>query len=164
MHEGRSIVSLLMLSLLLLPVAAQQSPLQHAASHSQTAASLAARRASLRAAIEEEWQYQLRTHPEFATAIGDPRYNDSLDDRSAAAEEHGAQHAREEIRHFAAIDTTSFPEQEALNNALILRQLRDHVESAQFRPWEMPVNQINGVHLDLAMLVTQMPFQTTKDY
>jgi uncharacterized protein (DUF885 family) len=164
MHESRSIVSLLTLSLLLLPAAAQQPPLQGGASHSQTAASLATRRAKLRAAIEQEWQYELRTHPEFATAIGDPRYNDRLEDRSAAAEEQGVRHARDEIRIFTAIDTTGFPEQEALNSALMLRQLREYVESAQFRPWEMPVNQMNGVHLDLAMLVTQTQFRTAKDY
>ena len=118
----------------------------------------------MRTAIEEEWQHQLRTHPEFATAIGDPRYNDLLDDRSAAAAERETQYARDEIRLFSAMDTTGFPKQEVLNKTLMLRQLQDRVESAQFRPWEMPVNQMNGVHLDLATLATQMPFVTEKDY
>ena len=163
MHEARLIISLCMLSLLP-PVAAEQPPSQHTAPKSQTPPSLATRRAKLRTAIEDEWQHQLRTHPEFATAIGDPRYNDLLDDRSAAASEHETQYARDEIRLISAIDTTGFPEQEALNKTLMLRQLRDRVESAQFRPWEMPVNQMNGVHLDLATLATQMPFATEKDY
>lgn len=164
MPEGRPIVSLCMLSLLLLPVAAPQSPPRHARPYSQAATSIATRRAKLREAIEAEWQYQLQTHPEFATAIGDPRFNDRLDDRSAAAEERHARHAREEIRLLAAIDTTGFPEEEALNKVLMLRQMRDRVESARLRPWEMPVNQMNGIHLDLAMLATQMPFLTAKDY
>ena len=51
-----------------------------------------------------------------------------------------------------------------LNKTLMLRQLRDGVESAQFHPWEMPVNQMNGDHLDLAALASQMPFVTVKDY
>jgi uncharacterized protein (DUF885 family) len=150
--------------LLLLPAAAQSSKLELGASHSPAAKSISTRRAELRDAIEKEWQYQLQTHPEFATAIGDPRYNNRLDDRSAAAEEQYAQHARDEIRIFAAIDTTGFSEQETLNKELMLRQLRNRVESAHFRPWEMPVNQMNGVHLDLATLPTQMPFLTAEDY
>jgi uncharacterized protein (DUF885 family) len=160
----RLIVKLCVLSLLLPPVAAQQPPHQHPELNSQVALSLAARRAKLQSAIEEDWQYQLRNHPEFATAIGDYRYNDRLDDRSASAAEKEAQHERHEIQQFSEIDTTGFPEQEALNKVLMLRQLRDRVESAQYRPWEMSVNQMSGVHLDLATLATQMPFETEKDY
>jgi uncharacterized protein (DUF885 family) len=130
----------------------------------QTSAPLAARRAQLRDAIEQEWQYDLKTSPEFATAVGDARYNDQLADRSAEAAERDVQHARASIRLFEAIDTTGFPEQEALNKTLMLRQLRDGLDSAQFRPWEMPVNQMNGDHLDLASLASQMPFSTVKDY
>jgi len=154
-----------MVSLALVPVAAaQQAAPTHDASHSTTTAPLAARQAQLRTAIEQEWQYQLKAYPELATAIGDSRYNDRLDDRSAAAEEQHTRYAREQIRIFEAIDTRGFPEQEALNKALMLRQLRDSVEEAQFRPWEMPVNQMNGDHLDLAALASQMPFLTVKDY
>lgn len=165
MSEARLFVLLYALSLLLLPVAAAQPARSGpGTSHPPSAASLAARRAQLRKAIDEEWQYRLKTHPEFATAIGDPRYNDLLDDRSARAEQKDSQHAREQIRILTAIDTQGFPAQEALNKTLMLGQLRDRVESAQFRPWEMPVTQTSGVHLDLAGLATQMPFRTVKDY
>jgi uncharacterized protein (DUF885 family) len=130
----------------------------------QAPAPLSARRAQLRDAIEQEWQYELKTSPELATAIGDARYNDRLADRSAEAAERDVQHARESIHIFESIDPTGFPEQETLNKTLMLRQLRDGLESAQFHPWEMPVNQMNGDHLDLAALPSQMPFNTVKDY
>lgn len=41
--------------------------------------SLDARRAQLRDAIQAEWEYTLHTEPEFATVIGDNRYNDRLE-------------------------------------------------------------------------------------
>lgn len=165
MSDHRPVVWLVLSSFLLLPVAGAQTSLPHAgASHSAAVASLAARRAQLRQAIEQEWQYDLKTSPEFATAIGDSRTNDRLDDRSAAAAERDIVHARREIRIFAAIDTQGFPEQEVLSKTLMLRQLRDGVEGAQFKPWEMPVNQMNGDHLDLAAMGTEMPFVTVKDY
>ncbi|MGA3046893.1 MAG: DUF885 domain-containing protein [Terracidiphilus sp.] len=149
----RSFAKLSLLSLVLLPVA-----------EAQPGAPLAARRAQLRDAIEREWQYELKTNPELATAIGDSRYNDRLYDRSAEAVERKTQYERDEIRIFEAIDTTGFPERESLDKTLMLRHLRDSVESAQFRWWEMPVDQINGDHLDLAAMSSQMPFDTVKDY
>ncbi len=127
-------------------------------------ASLAARRAQLRAAIDQEWQYELKTNPEFATEIGDNRYNDQLSDYSPAAEQRKVEHAQSEISVFEAIDTTGFPEQEKLNSILMLRQLRQTVEDARFRDWEMPVNQYDGVHLDLAEMPSDTPFNTTRDY
>lgn len=165
MSYNRSFGSLLMLSLFLLPGAgAQPSQARAVAVSSQAPASLVTRRAQLREAIEKEWQYELLSDPEFATSIGDARYNDRLADRSAEAAQKDTQHAREAIHTIAAIDTRGFPEQEALNKTLMLRQLRDGVESAQFKPWEMPVNQMYGDHLGLASLASQMPFLTVKDY
>ena len=152
-RRSRFVVTLFVLSFVLHAIAAAQAP-----------APLAARRAQLRNAIDQEWQYQLRTSPELATAIGDARYNDRLADRSAEAAERDVHHARESVRIFESIDTTGFPEQETLNKTLMLRQLHDSLDSAQFRPWEMPVNQMNGDHLDLAALPSQMPFNTVKDY
>jgi uncharacterized protein (DUF885 family) len=129
-----------------------------------TSSSVAVRRAQLQKAIDEEWQYRLKVSPEFATAIGDTRYNNRLDDRSATAEQEEIEHARREVRIFTAIDTTGFPDREVLNKTLMLRHLRVELEAARFKDWEMPVNQMNGVHLDLAALASQMPFHTVRDY
>ena len=46
---------------------------------------LDSRRARFREAIEAQWQYELKTHPELATYVGDARYNDRLSDLSAQA-------------------------------------------------------------------------------
>ncbi len=162
MSCDRALFSLLLFPLLLHVSGAQTAA--QAAGATPSTGSLENRRAQLRDAIDREWEYELKEHPELATAIGDSRYNDRLDDRSAAAEEREVQHTREEIRILAAIDTTGFPEQEVLNKTLMLRELREEVEGAQFRPWEMPVNQMNGDHLDLASMAMQMPFNTVKDY
>ena len=152
-RRSRFLVTLFTPALVLLTIAAARA-----------SAPLADRRAQLRDAIEQEWQYDLRTSPELATAIGDARYNDQLADRSAEAAEKDVQHTRASIRVFESIDTNGFPEQETLNKTLMLRQLHDNLDTAQFRPWEMPVNQMNGDHLDLAALPSQMPFNTVKDY
>jgi len=131
---------------------------------SNSNASLDARRAQLREAIQAEWEYTLRTHPEFATAIGDNRYNDRLDDYSQQAVEKELAHAKQQLKLFEAIDTKGFPEDEALNQQLMVRRLRIDIEGAPFNEWQMSETQFSGVHLELASMPRNMPFNTVKDY
>jgi len=122
------------------------------------------RRARLQAALQDEWEYQLRSHPEMATQIGDHRYNDRLSDYSPKFFAADLEHAKQSLAKFEGIDSASFSTQEQLNKALMLRSLREHIEEAGFRPWEMPVDQMNGVQVDLAGLVSDTTFNTVKDY
>lgn len=126
--------------------------------------SLESRRAQLRDALQAEWEYQLRTYPELATYVGDSRYNDRLTDYSPEAIAKQLEHSKQQLKLFEAIDTTGFPEEEVLNQQLMVRSLREDVEGARFNDWEMPVDQMNGVHLNYASLPSQMPFNTVKDY
>src|SRR5262245_24515914 len=50
-----------------------------------TAQSLEQRLKNLHNRLNEQWEYTLRTQPEFASVIGDKRYNDRLSDFSQAA-------------------------------------------------------------------------------
>ena len=45
-----------------------------------------------------------------------------------------------------------------------MRNLVDDQEEARFKPWEMPVTQFHGLHLELPQLVPQLSFDTAKDY
>jgi uncharacterized protein (DUF885 family) len=123
-----------------------------------------ARRARLKAALHEEWEHQLRAYPELATQVGDPRYNDRLSDYSAEFYLGEVQHARQALQVFESIDTTGFPEQERLNKELMVRGLREQIEGAQFKDWEMPVDQMNGVQIALASLSSYTSFRSVKDY
>jgi len=127
-------------------------------------ASLEARRQQLKAVLEDEWEYALRTHPEFATYVGDSRYNDKLSDRSAEAVDRELEHAKEALKRIEVIDTTGFPEQEKLNKELAVRELREQIEGMGLKEWEMPVNQMGGIHLRFASMPSQLPFRTPKDY
>ena len=46
----------------------------------------------------------------------------------------------------------------------MVRNLRETLEAVKFREWEMPVNQMNGIHIDAPQLVTSLSFETVKDY
>ena len=125
---------------------------------------LEGRRKALNDLLAEQWEYQLRTSPEFATILGDKRYNDKLSDFSQKAIDDDLQLTQKFLTRFEAIDATGFPEQEELNKTLMVRQLREHLEESQFKPWEMPVNQMSGIHTELPQFVPLLPFTNVKDY
>lgn len=131
---------------------------------SADAPSLEARRKALTDLLAEQWEYNLRTSPEFASILGDKRWNDKLSDGSQKAIDEQIASSRDFLKRFEAIDTTGFPEQEALNKTLMVRDLRNGLEGVKFRDWEMPVSQINGPHLDLAQFVSLIAFTNLKDY
>ncbi len=125
---------------------------------------LEARRAELNRLLADEWEYTLRTQPELATQVGDNRYNDRLSDFSDKAIADDLEHARQALARFEAIDVSGFPEQEKLNHALMLRSLREALDAAQFKDWEMPATQFGGIHLGYASLPFDSPFRNKKDY
>ena len=128
------------------------------------APNLETRRAQFYTAIENRWQYELRTHPEMATYVGDARYNDKLGDYSPEAFAREDAENKRALASFMAIDASGFSAEDLLNKELEIRELSEAVEQARFKNWEMPVNQMNGIHLDYAALPAQMPFKTVKDY
>jgi uncharacterized protein (DUF885 family) len=114
--------------------------------------------------LNEQWEYTLRTSPEFASILGDKRYNDKLGDLSQAAIDKDLKQTGVFLKQFEAIDTTGFPEQEQLNRDLMVRDLHQRLEAAKFKDWEMPVSQFGGIHIDTPQFVSSLSFSTVKDY
>jgi uncharacterized protein (DUF885 family) len=126
--------------------------------------SLEDRRAALNTLFAEMWEDHLRHTPEFASAIGDKRYNDQLSDYSVAAYNDQLSRGRDYILRLAAIDTTGLADQEILSHDLMVRKLVQQQEEAEFKPWEMPVTQMWGAHIELPQMVPLLAFETVKDY
>ena len=118
----------------------------------------------LHALIDEEWNYEMRTNPETATSYGDNRFNDRLSDfslRAIAADLHEKQNF---LTRFEAIPANGLSETDQLNRTLMVRRLKDELDGAKFKPWEMPIDQFGGVHLWYAMLPSLTPFQNARDF
>ena len=136
--------------------------LQHA--QAQAASTAADRSKALNALFADIWQDRLEHSPEFASSIGDKRWNDQLTDYSVAA--YNAKLAREQdyLLRLAQIDTTGLSDQEQLSKDLMARDLAEDQEEANFKPWEMPVDQFNGLQSELPQMVSILSFDTVKDY
>jgi uncharacterized protein (DUF885 family) len=127
-------------------------------------ASLADRRQALNDLFHDYWEDKLKHDPEFASEIGDTRYNDQVDDYSVQAVNDGlAREQRFELR-LAAIDPTGFTDQEKTSQELLLREFEIDQEGAEFKEWEMPVNQMDGIYATYPQLVAELSFNTVKDY
>ena len=127
-------------------------------------ASLDTRRKELSRLLAEEWEYEMRESPESATVFGDYRYNDRWSDNSLAHLQQQKADIQNWLSHFNAIDTAGFPEQEKLNQVLMVSNLKIRVEGIDLKTFEMPIDQFAGVHLQIAQFVSFMPFNTTKHY
>jgi uncharacterized protein (DUF885 family) len=157
----RRLGSLVMVGCLSLGALNVQAQLEASA---PAAPSVAARSEALSALFAEIWQDRLKHSPEFASLIGDKRYNDQLTDYSAKEENASLQRGLDYIQRLGAIDTTGLTDQEKLSSELMMRSLIDAQQGAKFKEWEMPVTPIYGVQTSLPNLVGQLSFDSVKDY
>jgi uncharacterized protein (DUF885 family) len=125
---------------------------------------LESRRKQLNELLKEQWDYTMRTNPDYASYLGDKRWNDKWSDSSEEFALKDVEEAKKFLAQFQAVDTTGFPEQEALNKTLMVRDLKDKIEGAKFQPWLIPVNQFFGVHIDLPQYAGLFSFTSVKDY
>jgi uncharacterized protein (DUF885 family) len=128
------------------------------------ASDLESRRKVLNDLLAEQWEYVLSTNPEFASILGDKRFNDKSSDLSQEAIDRDLARTADFLKRFEGVDTAGFPEQEALNKTLMVRDLKEKLDNARFKNWEMPVAQNYGIHLQAPQLVSYLPFDTVKDY
>ena len=151
----------LMCSMNVVPMEAQ---IQLPPAQSTAPQSVADRSKALNALFDEIWQDKLRHSPEYASYLGDKRYDDQLTDYSVQAVNDSLARGRGYIQQLGAIDTTGLPDQEKLSAELMMRSLIDDQEAAKFKEWEMPVNQFSGFHTDLAQMPIDLQFDSVKDY
>ena len=149
----RRFIAMLTLTLLsLAPVLAQV--LSSSADSSKT----------LHALFDEDWQWNLEQYPEAATLYGDNRFNDRLTDFSPEAIERRKAHERAMLDRIQKIQRSGLKGQDLISYDLFLLDKKLNVEGQRFPAELMPIDQMNGVHLTFAQLITNTPFRNAKDY
>jgi uncharacterized protein (DUF885 family) len=134
------------------------------ASTSPHSDSLQARLDAQNALFEEQYEADLKEHPEQATARGDYRYNDRLEEQSLAAI--ARRHDSDEAfrRRLDGISIAGFAEQAVLSHDLMRQLLTQRIDNYSFKEYEMPVSQMEGAHVRLADLPLAMPFDSVRHY
>ncbi|MFI4891612.1 MAG: DUF885 domain-containing protein [Steroidobacterales bacterium] len=134
------------------------------ASAATTPAGVASRLAAQNALFEQQYQSDLQFSPETATAYGDYRYNDRLDEVSLAALAAGNAADERFLARISAIPTGGFTPQDALSHEVFVRMLRQRIDNYAFREFEMPVSQMSGPQVELADLPLAVPFESVRHY
>ena len=114
--------------------------------------------------LQEIWQNNLQQSPEFASSLGDKRYNDKISDYSVRAYNEELAREQQYLLRLAAISPQGFSDQERISYDLQVRELTEDQEAAEFKEWEMPINQMGGIYSTYPELVRQLSFDSAKDY
>ncbi len=120
--------------------------------------------AAQNALFEERYEADLRNFPERATAYGDYRYNDRLDDYSLDGILRRHREDGAFLQKLQAIPTTDFPEQDQISHDLMVRIIEMRAADFDLKEYEMPINTQGGIHVNLADLPLAVPLDSMKHY
>ena len=131
------------------------APLTHAATLQQQSNAL----------FDADWQWTMRNSPEFATMVGDTRYNDRLADSSLAASRASNAHQIDMLAQAKLIDRSALRGQDLISYDMFVYEKEKAIQRAAFYPYNpQPVSQIDGIQITFPQLVAQMPFTNARDY
>ena len=128
------------------------------------AASVEGNRKALNQIFKDYWEDNLAHSPELASSLGDKRWNDQIADYSVKGYNQNLERQQGFLMRLAVIDDKGLSDQEKISRELLLRQFTQDQEAAEFKEWEVPVNQLGGIQTAYPDLVAQLSFTTVKDY
>ncbi len=127
-------------------------------------ASLEDRRKALNSILQDYHEDCLKHDPEYASTIGDKRYNDQISDYSVKAFNDKLAREMNFMLQLAAIDPAGFTAQEMASRDKLLNKLTDDQEASEQKPWEVPITQTAGIQSTYPDLVARLSFTSVKDY
>jgi uncharacterized protein (DUF885 family) len=118
-----------------------------------------------RVLFASDWQWRLQNQPEFATTVGDYRYDATLSDTSLAGSRAATAHERQMLEQARLVERDRLTGQNLLSLDLFVAQKERKLKAAGFYPYSVqPLTTQDGIHLNFPRLVAQMPFATETDY
>ncbi|EHU1357657.1 DUF885 domain-containing protein [Acinetobacter baumannii] len=133
-------------------------------SQSKQKSDVSVRGKALNQLLQEQWEYALKNSPETATVLGDLRYNDRWTEFSKNQIEKDKKTTQNFLKRFEAIDSTGFSATDQLNKDLMIYQLKETLKNYDLKLYEMPFNQMWGLHLQFPGFISSIPFNNAKQY
>ncbi|MDC4827439.1 DUF885 domain-containing protein [Acinetobacter baumannii] len=133
-------------------------------SQSKQKSDVSVRVKALNQLLQEQWEYALKNSPETATVLGDLRYNDRWTEFSKTQIEKDKKTTQNFLKRFEAIDSTGFSATDQLNKDLMIYQLKETLKNYDLKLYEMPFNQMWGLHLQFPGFISSIPFNNAKQY
>jgi uncharacterized protein (DUF885 family) len=118
----------------------------------------------LRQVFDEYWNWTKREFPEYATFLGDDRYNDRLTDLSPEAIARRKAYTRTLLERLERFDASKLPGQDGVSLGVLRTQLDARIRLNAFPVERLQISQTGGPQIDLAFLVKSTPFRNGADY
>ena len=109
------------------------------------------------------WEYILEQMPTFATYIGDHRYNSRLEDLSEDALDKQARHFKSLLDDAERIDENELTDDDKLNLHMIKKSINNQVRMHEYKTHFIPLDQMQGPHLDFPQIIEFHPFRNIND-
>lgn len=119
--------------------------------------------AAFKTLLDEEWQWKLQDNPEFASWLGDKRYDDRWQDVSLSAIQKRHQRNNEVLRKLDRIDPEKLSPTDRTSYELFRGEYQNAVEGHRFGWYHVPLNQRGGIQ-DANSLASAMSFDSVRDY
>ncbi|QYF95109.1 DUF885 domain-containing protein [Massilia sp. PAMC28688] len=117
------------------------------------------------ALFDTDWQWRMRNQPEYATTVGDYRYNHLLSDTSLAGLRAATSQHALMLEQARQLDRSTLSAATALSLDLFIFEKEQLLQMAALYPYPpQPLTGQHGVHISFAQTVAQMPFATEMDY
>jgi prolyl oligopeptidase len=114
--------------------------------------------------LSEQWEKGIVRNPEWASSLGDNRFNDKLNDTSYETILKRQGETRELQETVKKIDRSKLSEDDQLNYDLYLQGIEKQIEGFQFLSYLIPIDQMGGIQIGFAGISNYMPFNNVKDY
>lgn len=113
---------------------------------------------------DDEWAYRMREYPEWATFVGFPGVHDRWTDLSLSAITTRDQAQKCLRQVLTRIPKEKLNAEERLNFDLLLREIDLSIEGQKFDEHYLILNHMDGLHIELADILSSMPRSTVEDY
>ncbi|MEN8261937.1 MAG: DUF885 domain-containing protein [Nitrospirota bacterium] len=113
--------------------------------------------------LKDYWEFILKHNPTFATYIGDHRYNNALEDLSEKSIALQINYFQEIMSGIGKIDKTQLTAENQINYNLFENHLNNHIQLHRYNTHYIPLNHMQGPHIDFPQIIQFHPFKTRED-
>ena len=117
-----------------------------------------------RALLDSDWEWQMKEFPEYATAVGDHRYDDRLSDASPEANARRQAHDRAQLAALKKVDRSVLAGEDRISLDFALYLAQTAVDFQRYPALRTRVlSAMDGVQLDLPAMMRDFPVRTELD-
>ncbi|MBI4683173.1 MAG: DUF885 domain-containing protein [Nitrospirae bacterium] len=113
--------------------------------------------------LKDYWEFVLKHNPTFATYIGDHRYNYALEDLSEESLSSQRDYFQDLLSETEKVDAALLTEENNLNRKLLINTLTNNIRMFQYKTHYIPLDHMQGPHIDFPQIIEFHPFKTHKD-